>query len=180
MLSFAPHFIITGICELQVRQELAPAIPSIFCKRVHDALDTVLGLRFWRADTLHCGVGRGEALSSLAVLAPARTVPFFFRMIATLGTVIVRCRGAKHPDGERECTVGQLAPRSMWLSGRRLESMRQFETSQRVGARIEEGARDGRQNQAGQGGEGENSRFHFPGRGGARHNSQFWKTEPRK
>src|SRR5262245_29479235 len=79
-----PRFILIRICKPQIWQELAPAIPSIFCKRVHDALDTVPGLGFWR---LHCGVVRGEASLTAPSLftAPERGVAFF-RMIASIST----------------------------------------------------------------------------------------------
>src|SRR6516162_4641392 len=66
-LGDVPRFIITRICKPQIRQKLAFAIPSILCKRAHDALDTVLRLRYWRADALHRGVITDEASLHSAV-----------------------------------------------------------------------------------------------------------------
>jgi hypothetical protein len=48
--------------------------------------------------------------------AAAACTAFFFGMITTVGTVIKGASGAKHPEGGRDATIGQPAPRSNQIS----------------------------------------------------------------
>src|SRR6516165_1562916 len=92
------YFIVGGISEPQIRQQLAPAIPSICCELFPQSF-----LAF----------NSGWARSVLLLRHQHHRRHRHRR----------RCRGATHPDGGRDATVGQPAPRSNQVSTNRLVSV---------------------------------------------------------